>query len=147
LYSSTNVIRKNTSTTMRWAGLRWRHSNRPPHGEFCLMKVCACVRALTFRVQFLQYFDYWIINITTYTIHLQAHNPNNYERALMSAPPQGIAPNPHTNLPNNLYRLQIKWGLKKSTVCFLLISYTWHVSNVFTCFLFNLLLWRSLNRL
>jgi hypothetical protein len=34
----------------------------------------------------------------------------------MSAPPQAIAPNPHTNLLNvyiYIYRLQIKWGLKK----------------------------------
>jgi hypothetical protein len=30
----------------------------------------------------------------------QAPNPNNYERALLSAPPQAIAPNPHTNLLN-----------------------------------------------
>jgi hypothetical protein len=29
-----------------------------------------------------------------------AHNPNNYGRALMSALPQAIAPNPHTNLLN-----------------------------------------------
>jgi hypothetical protein len=28
----------------------------------------------------------------------QAHNPNNYRKALMSAPPQTIAPNPLTNL-------------------------------------------------
>jgi hypothetical protein len=30
----------------------------------------------------------------------QAHNPNKYGRALMSNPPQAIAPNPHTNLLN-----------------------------------------------
>jgi hypothetical protein len=30
----------------------------------------------------------------------QAHNPNNDGRALLSAPPQAIAPNPHTNLLN-----------------------------------------------
>jgi hypothetical protein len=28
----------------------------------------------------------------------QAYNTNNYGRALMSVPPQAIAPNPHTNL-------------------------------------------------
>jgi hypothetical protein len=40
-----------------------------------------------------------------------AHNPNNYGRALMSAPSQAIAPNPRTNLLNVYigYRLQIKW--------------------------------------
>jgi hypothetical protein len=32
----------------------------------------------------------------------QAHNPNNYGRALLSALPQAIAPNSHTNLLNNL---------------------------------------------
>jgi hypothetical protein len=30
----------------------------------------------------------------------QAHNPNNNGRAQMSAPPQVITPNPHTNLLN-----------------------------------------------
>jgi hypothetical protein len=42
----------------------------------------------------------------------QAHNPNNYGRAPMSAPPQAIAPNPHTNLLNIyvIYRFQIKRG-------------------------------------
>jgi hypothetical protein len=41
--------------------------------------------------------------------------PNNYGRALMSAIPQAIAPNPHTNLLNvYIYRLQIKWGVQKN---------------------------------
>jgi hypothetical protein len=39
-------------------------------------------------------------------------NPNNYGRALLSAPSQAIAPHPHTNLLNVIYRLQIKWGFK-----------------------------------
>jgi hypothetical protein len=30
----------------------------------------------------------------------QGHNPNNYGRALMSAFPQAITPNPYTNLLN-----------------------------------------------
>jgi hypothetical protein len=43
----------------------------------------------------------------------QAPNPNNYGRALMSAPPQAIAPNPHTNLLNVYIQLANKMGFKK----------------------------------
>jgi hypothetical protein len=37
-----------------------------------------------------------IISVLTRALY----NPNNYGRALMSAPPQGIAPSPHINLLN-----------------------------------------------
>jgi hypothetical protein len=37
----------------------------------------------------------------------QAHNPNNYERALMSVIPQAITPNLHTNLLNVYVYIQI----------------------------------------
>jgi hypothetical protein len=37
----------------------------------------------------------------------QAPNPNNYGRALLSANPQAIAPNPHTNLLNIYIYIQI----------------------------------------
>jgi hypothetical protein len=48
----------------------------------------------------------------------KARNTNNYGRALMSAPPQAMAPNPHTNSLNiyiyiYIYRSQIKWGFDK----------------------------------
>jgi hypothetical protein len=44
----------------------------------------------------------------------QAHNPNNYGRALMSALPQAITPNPHTNLLNVYIQIANKMGFKKS---------------------------------
>jgi hypothetical protein len=50
----------------------------------------------------------------------QAHNPNNYGRALMSAPPQAIAPNPHTNLLNVYIQLANKMGAK-NTLKFLFV--------------------------
>jgi hypothetical protein len=43
----------------------------------------------------------------------QAHNPNNYRRAILSAPPQDIAPNPHTNLLNVYIEVANKMGFKK----------------------------------
>jgi hypothetical protein len=44
----------------------------------------------------------------------QAHNTNNYGRALLSAPPQAIAPNPHTNLLNVYIELANKMGFKQN---------------------------------
>jgi hypothetical protein len=43
----------------------------------------------------------------------QAPSPNNYERALLSAPPQAIAPNPHTNLLNVYIQLANKMGFQQ----------------------------------
>jgi hypothetical protein len=43
----------------------------------------------------------------------KGHNLHNYGRVLMSASPQAITPNPHTNLLIvyiYICRLQIKWG-------------------------------------
>jgi hypothetical protein len=60
----------------------------------------------------------------------QAHNPNNHGRALLSAPPQAIAPNPHTTLLNvqYMYGLQMKWGFNKKknagALCLMLSCYT-----------------------
>jgi hypothetical protein len=45
-------------------------------------------------------------------MHHQAHNPNNYVKALMSAPPQVITPNPQ----------QIKWSLKKKYYDMIILS-------------------------
>jgi hypothetical protein len=45
------------------------------------------------------------------TTHQDA-NPNNYGRALLSAPPQAIAPNPHTNLLNVYIQLANKMGFQ-----------------------------------
>jgi hypothetical protein len=42
----------------------------------------------------------------------QDHNPNNYGRALMSAIPQAIAPNPHTNLLNAYIQIANKMGFQ-----------------------------------
>jgi hypothetical protein len=42
----------------------------------------------------------------------QAHNPNNYGRALLSAPPQAIAPNLHKNVLNVYIQLANKMGFK-----------------------------------
>jgi hypothetical protein len=42
----------------------------------------------------------------------QAPNPNNYERALLIAPPQAIAPNPHTNLLNVHIQIVNKMGFQ-----------------------------------
>jgi hypothetical protein len=44
----------------------------------------------------------------------QAHNPNNYGRALMSALPQAIAPNPHTNLLNVYIQIANKMEFTKN---------------------------------
>jgi hypothetical protein len=43
----------------------------------------------------------------------QAHNPNNYGRALLSAPPQAIAPNPHTNLLSVYIQPVNKMGIQQ----------------------------------
>jgi hypothetical protein len=43
----------------------------------------------------------------------QAHNPNNYGRALISALLQATAPNPHTNLLNVYIQIANKMGVKK----------------------------------
>jgi hypothetical protein len=43
----------------------------------------------------------------------QAHNPNNYGRALMSALPQAITPNPHTNLLNVYTQIANKMGFQQ----------------------------------
>jgi hypothetical protein len=43
----------------------------------------------------------------------QAHNPNDYGRALLSAPPQAIAPNPHTNLMNIYIQIANKMGVER----------------------------------
>jgi hypothetical protein len=53
----------------------------------------------------------------------QAHNPNNYGRALMSAPPQATAPNPHTNLLNVYIQIANKRGVSKK----ILMYYTMHI--------------------
>jgi hypothetical protein len=42
----------------------------------------------------------------------QAPNPNDYGRALLSAPPQAIAPNPHTNLLNVCIQIANKMGFQ-----------------------------------
>jgi hypothetical protein len=54
-------------------------------------------------------FNYVVLDISVIppTLH-QAHNPNNYWRALMSAIAQAIAPNPHNLLKVYIYKLQIK---------------------------------------
>jgi hypothetical protein len=43
----------------------------------------------------------------------QAYNPNNYRRALMSAPSQAITPNPHTNLQNVYIQIASKIGFQQ----------------------------------
>jgi hypothetical protein len=43
----------------------------------------------------------------------QAHNPNNYGRALMCGIPQAITPNSHTNLLNVYIQIANKMGFKK----------------------------------
>jgi hypothetical protein len=43
----------------------------------------------------------------------QAHNLNNYIWALMSVPPQAIAPNPHTNLLNVYIQIANKMGFQQ----------------------------------
>jgi hypothetical protein len=60
-------------------------------------------------------------NIFTYkyyppTPH-QAPNPNNYGRALLSALPQAIAPNPHTNFQNVYIHFANKIGFQKKKDC------------------------------
>jgi hypothetical protein len=52
------------------------------------------------------------ISIIPLTPH-QAPNPNNYGRALMSAPPRTIAPKSHTNLLNVYIQIANKMGFKK----------------------------------
>jgi hypothetical protein len=48
----------------------------------------------------------------------QAHNLNNYGRALMSVAPRAIAPNPHTNLLNVYIQIANKMGFqKKKSLC------------------------------
>jgi hypothetical protein len=42
-----------------------------------------------------------------------AHNLSDYARAVMRAPPQAIAPNPHANLLNVYVQIANKMGLKK----------------------------------
>jgi hypothetical protein len=49
----------------------------------------------------------------------KAHNPNNYGRALMSAPPQAIAPNPYTNLLNVYIQVANKMGFQPKKNFFL----------------------------
>jgi hypothetical protein len=44
----------------------------------------------------------------------QAPNPKNYGRALLSVPPQAIAPNPHTNLLNVYIQLANKMGFQQT---------------------------------
>jgi hypothetical protein len=55
----------------------------------------------------------------------QAHNPNNYGRALLSAPPQAIAPNPHTNLLNVYIQIANKLGFKKNFLLLLTLIMLW----------------------
>jgi hypothetical protein len=43
----------------------------------------------------------------------QASNPNNYERALLIAPPQAIEPNPHINLLNVYIQLANNMGFQQ----------------------------------
>jgi hypothetical protein len=43
----------------------------------------------------------------------QAPNPNSYGRALLSVPPQAIAPNPHTSLLNVYIQLANKMGFQQ----------------------------------
>jgi hypothetical protein len=43
----------------------------------------------------------------------QAHNPNNYGRALMSAIHQAITPSPHTNLLNVYIQIANKMGFQQ----------------------------------
>jgi hypothetical protein len=45
--------------------------------------------------------------------YFTAPNPNSYGRALMSVPPQAIAPNPHTNLLNVYIQLANEMGFQK----------------------------------
>jgi hypothetical protein len=42
----------------------------------------------------------------------QVPNPNNYGRAIMSDPPQAIAPNPHTNLLHVHIQIANKMGFQ-----------------------------------
>jgi hypothetical protein len=42
----------------------------------------------------------------------KGHNPNNYGRALMSAIPQAITPNPHSNLLNVYIQIANKMGFQ-----------------------------------
>jgi hypothetical protein len=46
----------------------------------------------------------------------QAPNPNNYGRAILSSPPQAIAPNPHINLLIVYIQIANKMGFKKRGV-------------------------------
>jgi hypothetical protein len=55
------------------------------------------------------YYVAYVYKYNSPTPH-QAHNPNNYGRALLSAPPQAIAPNPHTNFLNVYIQIVNKMG-------------------------------------
>jgi hypothetical protein len=54
----------------------------------------------------------WDISIIPPTPQ-QGHNPNNYGMALMSAIPQAITPNPHTNLLNVQCFHKVHSGFRK----------------------------------
>jgi hypothetical protein len=62
--------------------------------------IALCIQLCSFRYKY--YFP---------TPH-KAHNPNNYGAALMSAIPQAITPNPHTNLLNVYIQIANKMGLQ-----------------------------------
>jgi amino acid permease len=62
-------------------------------------------------------FNYVILDIYNFPTPQHGHNPNNYGRALMSAPPQAITSNPHTNLLNVYIQIANKMRFqKKKTV-------------------------------
>jgi hypothetical protein len=46
-------------------------------------------------------------------MYVNVANPNNYGRALMNAPPQAIAPNPHTNLLDVYIQIANKMGFQQ----------------------------------
>jgi hypothetical protein len=55
----------------------------------------------------------------------QGHNPNNHGRALMSAIPRAITPNPHTNLLIVYIYMQIanKMGFQKKIYIYMLLTF------------------------
>jgi hypothetical protein len=65
------------------------------------------------------YYEAYVFNYVVLDISIispmphQAHNPNNYGTALMSAPPQVIAPNLHTNLLNVYIQIVNKMALQQ----------------------------------
>jgi ribosomal protein L32E len=60
-------------------------------------------------------FNYVVLDYYSPTSQ-QDHNPNSYGRALMSAIPQAITPNPHTNLLNVCIQIANKMGFKKKSI-------------------------------